>query len=150
MRVNTFCDKTLTENRIDIYYNNLDAETQRVLDFLNEYKKLLGKNGEQEEIFAPSDVYYFERVERKCFAYLHSSVFRVDLSLQNTIDQLAQEGFVRISKSLVVNIFQIKELKSDINMRVKAVLKNGETIIVNRSYKRELYKNIKNLHEWRE
>ncbi|MBQ7767053.1 MAG: LytTR family transcriptional regulator DNA-binding domain-containing protein [Lachnospiraceae bacterium] len=49
-------------------------------------------------------------------------------------------GFARNNKSMLVNIYHIKELKAQVNMRVNIVLDNGEQIVLNRSYKNEFYK----------
>lgn len=147
MIINKFQKDEILLNYLDIYYNICDAEVMAVLNLFNPDKKIIGKNLDKEEIFSPLDVYYFEIVDRKCFAYLHSNQFAVDLNLQNIIDHYSKDGFVRISKSMVVNIYKITGIKADINMRVNAVLDNGEKIIVNRSYRREFYRSIRSLLE---
>lgn len=147
MKVNQYHNKNITENYVDVHYNKLDSETVRVLHFLHNIKKISGKNNDKEEIFSLLDVAYFEIVDRMCFAYLSSSVLQVDLNLQDILEQFGNEGFVRISKSMIVNVYRIKELKSDLNMRVNLVLENGETVIVNRSYKKEFYRKMENLLE---
>ncbi len=149
MKINKFYNKNIIENYIDIYYNIIDSEVNALLNFLDTDKKIIGKNSdsEREVIFTSSDVYYFEMVDRKCFAYLEKSIFVVELSLQNIIERFSSDGFIRISKSMIVNVFKIKYIKSDINMKVNAVLENNEIVIVNRTYKREFYKQIRNLFE---
>jgi len=51
-------------------------------------------------------------------------------------EQLSNYGFVRVSKSNLVNIYKIKQLKPDINMKVYLSFDNGERICINRSYKK--------------
>lgn len=43
-------------------------------------------------------------------------------------------GFARISKSVIVNIRKIREIKPQLNGRFEAVLDNGERQVVNRHY----------------
>ena len=56
------------------------------------------------------------------------------------MDEFGTVGFARNSKSMLVNIYHIKELKAQMNMRVNIVMDNGEQVILNRSYKNEFYK----------
>lgn len=147
MIINKFQRNDILQNYLDIYYATCDDEVMAVLNLFEQNEKIIGKNLESEEIFGAAEVYYFEIVDKKCFAYLHSSVFTVRLSLQNIIDYYTKDGFVRISKSMAVNIYKIRRIKSDINMRVIAILENGEAVIVNRSYRKEFYKSIRDLLE---
>ena len=41
-----------------------------------------------------------------------------------------------VSKSNLINIYKIKQLKPDINMKVYAFFDNGDRICINRSYKK--------------
>lgn len=106
---------------------------------------MIGKSDEAEEVINIADIYYFEIVDRKCFAYLRSGVFNVELNLQAILERFRDDGFLRTSKSMVVNVFKLVQIKSDINMKVHALLENGETVIVNRSYKRSFYSSMKAL-----
>ena len=63
-------------------------------------------------------------------------------ALRDFIEDYADAGFARISKSSVVNIYKIKKLQGDLNMRVIIFLKNDEKLIMNRSYKREFYERL--------
>ena len=51
-------------------------------------------------------------------------------------EMLWNYGFVRVSKSDLINIYRIQQLKPDLNMKVYAYFDNGERICVNRSYKK--------------
>ena len=66
-------------------------------------------------------------------------------ALKDILEEYSKIGFVRISKSVIVNIFKIKKLQGDINMRVIIFLKNDEKLIMNRSYKNDFYKRLNNL-----
>ena len=49
-------------------------------------------------------------------------------------DDLAHLGFVQISKSCVLNINALDNIKPLMNSRMEATLKNGEKIHINRKY----------------
>ena len=101
-----------------------------------------GKNEQGEKLITVSEIYYCEIVDRKCFAYLEKEVYQIDYGLQQFLDAFHGQGMVRISKSMCVNVFFISRIQADFNMRAKLILKNGETLQLNRSYKNEFYKYI--------
>ncbi len=88
----------------------------------------------------PGEILYIEVVERKTYAYLRDSVWRITYGLQQFMDEFGSVGFARNSKSMLVNIYHIQELNAQMNMRVNIVMDNGERIVLNRSYKNEFYK----------
>lgn len=138
----------LKQNRIDFYYSRMDQETEDMIEILDSYNKaILGKNNQETKLLQPSDIYYCEMVDRKCYSYLKESVWQVDHSLQMMLDQYSQLGFVRISKSMVINVYKIDRLKSDINMRVNIILQNGETAVLNRTYRNQFYKYLEKLRK---
>ncbi|MDF2512721.1 MAG: LytTR protein [Herbinix sp.] len=136
----------LEENRIDLYYSKIDQETEDIIKYLEQYNKMLvGKNDHETTWIHPSDIYYCEMVDRKCYSYLKESVWQIDISLQMLLDQYGSLGYVRISKSMLINIYKIDKLKSDINMRVNIILQNGETVILNRTYRSQFYKYLEKM-----
>lgn len=147
MKVNKYFEPGLAENYIDIHYDEIDSETQRVLRFLDVKNTLVGRNEEATKLLYPQDILYCEIVERRCYAYLMEEVWQLDISLQEMLDRYGAIGFARISKSMVVNIYKIDCFKPDINMRVKLILENGEKIILNRAYKSELLTFIENIRK---
>lgn len=136
MKVNEFQQKDILEDRIDFYYRMKTKEVKEILDFLMKHRqRLVGKVNDKELIFSLNDVYYFESVDKKTFAYLDNQVVRIDIRLQDLENAFFELGFIRVNKSTILNVYKINSLKSEINMRVMALLDNGERIQINRSYK---------------
>ncbi|MDC7288074.1 LytTR family transcriptional regulator DNA-binding domain-containing protein [Blautia schinkii] len=136
MKVNEYQRKDILEDRIDFYYRMKTKEVNEILDFLMKHRKrLVGKVNDKEIIFSLNDVYYFESVDKKTFAYLDDQVVRIDIRLQDLENAYYELGFIRVNKSTILNVYKINSLKSEINMRVMALLDNGERIQINRSYK---------------
>ena len=50
--------------------------------------------------------------------------------------------FVRVSKSMVLNIKKIKSVKTAENARMNAALLNGEQVVISRSYVKDLKKRL--------
>ncbi len=147
MIVNKFHNENIEESRVDIYYKDIDAEITGLLNYLSEDKKIIGKSDKVQVILSPRDIFYFEIVDRKCFAYLSACVYNVDFNLRDILERFGSMGYVRISKSMVLNVYRIKEIKSDIQMRMIVVLENDESVVVNRKYKKEFYNYMKHLLE---
>ncbi|BCN30377.1 LytTR family DNA-binding domain-containing protein [Anaeromicropila herbilytica] len=140
MKILKYQKLDLEENRIELYYNKIDQETENIIKIIDSYNKTLTGRNENETTWVHlSDIYYCEIIDRKCYAYLKESIWQVDISLQMLLDQFGSSGFVRISKSMVVNIHKIERLKTDLNMRVNIILDNGETVILNRTYRSQFY-----------
>lgn len=136
MKVNEYQQQDILEDRIDFYYRRKNKEVTEILDFLKKHShRLLGKAKDTEIIFSLKEVYYFESVDKKTFAYLDDKVVQIDTRLQDLEHAYFELGFVRVNKSTVLNVYKIDSLKPELNMRVIASLDNGEKIQVNRSYK---------------
>ena len=110
LKVNCYHDQSLSQNRVDVYYNEKDSEVSALLTFLEETQKLIGRKDGIEKRLLLQEIYYFEAVEKKCFAYLEKQVYQVEGNLQTLEEQYGNLGFVRINKSMVLNILKINEL----------------------------------------
>ena len=142
LKVNCYHDQSLSQNRVDVYYNEKDKEVSALLTFLEESQKLIGRKNGIEKRLLFQEIYYFEAVEKKCFAYLEKQVYQVEGNLQTLEEQYGNLGFVRINKSMVLNILKINELKACVNMKTQAILENGEVVVINRSYKKQFAKRL--------
>lgn len=139
-------EENLKENFLELHYNTIDEETERVLDRLKEPVRYIeGTSGERKTAVAVTDIFYMETVDRKNFAYTEDECLEVKESLKDFTDEFAGSGFVRIGKSCVVNLHKVKRLEGDLNMRVLIFLKNGEKLVMNRSYRSEFYEALKRI-----
>ncbi len=82
----------------------------------------------------PKDVFYFESVDNKVFAYCEKSVYEVRKKLYELEADFAYTDFLRISKSTIVNVAKIQRLSAGFNGRLEAHLKNGEIVLISRQY----------------
>ncbi len=143
VKINFYQEPGLKENHIDLYYNQIDEEITAIKQHLSAFEgMILGKDEEteRERMISPGEILYIEVVERKTYAYLNDSVWRISYGLQQFMDEFGSAGFARNSKSMLVNVYHVQELNAQMNMRVNIVMDNGEQIVLNRSYKNEFYK----------
>ena len=143
MRLNLYEDKNTAEERVDIYYSSMRPAIKQIIDIANSDRPSLKGRPADEElddgidiILDPGDIYYLDHIDRKLFAYTKNGVYRLMTTLASCEEQLWNYGFVRVSKSNLINIYKIKQLKPDLNMKVYASFDNGERICINRSYKK--------------
>ena len=78
--------------------------------------------------------YYIESVEEKTFVYLEKEVYESNLKLYELEEQLKNTSYIRVSKSIILNIEKLQSVKPLINGKLEANLKNNEKILINRHY----------------
>lgn len=143
MKISINRNHEITETEIVISCCEITPEiesimaTLRILD-----KKITGsKNGEL-YILDVANIMYIEAVDRKTFIYTLDDCFETKLKLYEIEQQLCKYGFMRISKSCLVNIRYIRSLKREFNHKLLITFENNEKIIVSRQYTDELKKRL--------
>lgn len=82
----------------------------------------------------PSQIFYFEAVDNRVFAYLEQDVCETRLKLYELEKRFAGTDFFRASKSTIINLAKVKNFSPAFNGRFEACMKNGEKLIVSRQY----------------
>lgn len=108
------------------------AEIVQTLTYLN--KTITGKSDGRSYALTASQIYYFESIDNKVFAYTKHDVYEVHLKLYQLEDIFSNTPLVRINKNTILNIRKIKTFLSRINGRMEAMLHNGEKMIISRKY----------------
>lgn len=146
MRLIKTKEEYLDENYLELHYDEIDSETAAVLERLRPALKYIEGNMDGKRLTLPlTDMFYFETVDRKTFGYTRDICIEVKETLQSIIDEYENAGFVRISKSSIVNLYKIKRLQGNLNMRTMIYLKNDECLVMNRGYRTEFYKALDKL-----
>lgn len=127
--------KPNTEEEIIIRCKNLTPEVMKLISSLKEDKsKITGYEGENITPLFLKDIYYFESVDNKVFAYTKEKVYEVKLKLYEIEETYDCTDMLRISKSTIINLSKIAHLTPRLNGKFESVMKNGETIIISRQY----------------
>jgi DNA-binding LytR/AlgR family response regulator len=131
------------EDEIIIRCHHLD---ERVLELIrtlkNEKAKLSAYTADGITMLDLEDVYYFESVDNKVFAYCAKQVYEIRRKLYELEADYEGTDFLRISKSAIVDLSKIVHLSAVFNGRLEAKLKNGEKIIISRQYVPALRKKL--------
>ena len=96
---------------------------------------------EQTYMLNIGNIYYIESVDKKTFIYTKDNCYETKYKLYE-LENLLNMNFLRCAKAMIVNIRKIKSVKSDINGRMNARLLNDETVVIARSYVKDLKKRL--------
>lgn len=140
VRIRKICDKEAEQVIIDC------VEVTREIEEIYEY--VLGKGTEisgvnekgQMKRFCLEDVYYFEALDEKLFAYTGNEVYELKMRLYEAEREYKKYHFVRCSKSVVMNLMLLEGISPALNGRFFAHMKNGEKLIVSRQYAADIKK----------
>ena len=127
---------TVSETEVEVRFRERDSEVENIVRAISSSGDVIygiDDKGDTEMIYI-SQILYIEAVDKDVFAYRAEGVYRIRKTLYELEDDLKDKLFVRISKSTIVNIKAIKTISPEDFRRVKLLLKNGEYLIVSRSY----------------
>ena len=128
-------DQSLDHVEVIFRTPRIDADVIEAVSRLRLFdQKLTGQADGITHIVPAKDVLYFESVDKKTFFYTADKVFETQMRLYEIEDKLANCGFVRIGKSIVVNLKEVASLKSDVAGKMIATLSNGERAVISRAY----------------
>lgn len=136
------------KERIDIYYSEMTPTIKQIAAIVQDEKPVLyGSNEDGKVLLDVREIYYFDTVDRRTFAYTGEHVFQVAKNLSMLEEELRLYGFIRINKANLINIYMIRKIKPEANMKISAVLKNGEKLQINRAYKKEFEDYLKEIRK---
>ncbi len=123
------------ETEVIIKYHYMDPDVKRLVQKIESCNHTVfgDDNGRQYRINT-YDIYYIESVDKKSFIYTKDQVFRSELKLYHFVEELKDLDFVQVSKSCILNLEVLKNIKSLYNSRMEATLINDEKVTVSRTY----------------
>ena len=125
------------EDEIIVKVRDLSEDALNVIKRLKEggdKDAIAGFAGDSIVMIPLNDIFYFDAVDNKVFAYTKDKCTEVKKKLFEIEREYEQTSFLRISKNAVVNIKKIERLFPEFNGRLEARIKNGESIIISRGY----------------
>lgn len=123
------------EEEIIIKCNSLDENMVKFINYVKHGSERLTVYKDGGMFFLnPEEVFYFESVEQRVFAYCQTEVYQVKSRLYELQEELPGWDFVRVSKSIILNLKKLKSLTPAFGGRYEALLKNGEKVIISRQY----------------
>lgn len=129
---------------VEIRCHEMTEEVREIVTFIKTRNgQLTGvQEGKQYEI-PVTDICYIEAVDERTFLYTSKQVYETRQRLYELEELLKEKYFLRVSKSMLLNLMKIQAIKPALNGRLTAVLKSGEEIIISRKYVQELRRALK-------
>ncbi|MGD6964278.1 LytTR family DNA-binding domain-containing protein [Fictibacillus phosphorivorans] len=113
----------------------LNDEVIKVLTSLRSLeRKVLGTKDGKVYLLLPNDIYYFESVDKKTFAYTEKSVYEVSLRLYQIEELFGDVNFFRATKASILNLDRLQSISPRIGGRLEVKMENGENLLVSRQY----------------
>lgn len=128
------------EEQIIIKCHEITPELQRLISRLKAQDVLIAYDGNEIYRISQSKVYYIESIDNKTFLYSKDKVFDSKQKLYELEDYLSGSDFLRVSKSIILNLSKIKSLSPALSGRFEALLDNGEKVIISRQFVSDLKK----------
>ena len=86
------------------------------------------------QLLEPQEVYYFEAVDNRVFAYCETEVYEVHKKLYELEEQFDNTDFFRCSKSVILNLSKVYKLTPVLGGRFEVLLSNNEKSTISRQY----------------
>ncbi|WP_348921014.1 LytTR family DNA-binding domain-containing protein [Enterococcus rotai] len=132
-----------TEEQATFKLHQLSPTIEKVISILNEEEHFLigeAENALYKILF--SDILYIEVVDKRSFIYTEKQVYQSNDKLYQLEEKLMHFDFIRISKSMLLNIEAIQAIAPLLSGRFEARLINEEKVAISRKYVPELKKGL--------
>lgn len=127
------------EEQVQFQIHQITKNVTTLVDLVKQSENVL--HGKEEDITYKvpyAEIYYIESVDKKTFLYTEERVLTLQYRLYELEELLDQRFFLRVSKSMIVNLRRIAQLTPTLSGRFEATLQNGEKISISRRYVKEM------------
>lgn len=129
---------------LEIRCHEISDEVREIVAFVKSRQgQLTGTADDRMYEIAVSDIFYIESVDNKTFIYCKNREYETKQKLYELEEMLRDKHFLRVSKSVLLNLMKVSSIKPALNSRLTAVLFSGEQVIISRKYVPELKKALK-------
>lgn len=144
MKIKVVEDISLNEIEVVINCPKKDTQVEKIYNAVKSCAiSIMGKSEGENYVIDINDIYYFEAVDNKVFAYCEKEIYEVSYKLHDLVEMLAQSSFMQTARTIVLNIKKIKKVNTLVNGRILAMLSNGEKIIITRLYAQKFKAKLK-------
>lgn len=132
------------KDEVIIRYRQMTEHIEEIVKFVEgQGEKLVAIKDGQQFLISIHKIIYLESVDGVTYLYTEHEVYKTSLTLVLFEALYVEEGFFRCSKSMVINIYRIKKLKSMSGSRIDVTLDNDEHVVISRHYSKELRRIIR-------
>lgn len=134
------------EERAELFIRKEDKEIRELVRYLEmeQFRQgiLICQKGKDICRLHMRAIYYIESLQEIQYIHTEKEVYTTKQRLY-LLERELPEGFVRISKSVILNMEKVKEYRPVMGGMMMAELANGEKTYISRKYLKELRKKIR-------
>lgn len=138
MKVNINIISSELEEEVNFNVHNVEKKVTQAIELLtssNEViKHLLGRKEDKYYKVNVDEIFYIEAIDRKLFIYTKTETYEISEKLYTLEEQLSNVNFIRISKSMLLNINKIHSFYAKLSGNLEALLTNKEKVTISRRY----------------
>lgn len=138
MKVNINIVSSEVEEEVNFNIYNVNPKINEAIELLTSSNKiikhLLAKKEDKHYKVNIDDIFYIESIDRKIFIYTKAETYEISEKLYILEEQLSNSNFIRISKSMLLNINKIYSFYPKLSGNLEALLTNKEKVIISRRY----------------
>lgn len=137
--------KSPKDERTKFVPSQTETNLGNVEDYIKGKKNVIVGYGPSKEMYQIrlDAILYFEAVGENVFAYTKGNVYEIKYRLYKIEEVVKALDYVRVSKSLLVNMKKIDSISSADGGRKNIHMVNGETVVASRMYVKELMNQMK-------
>lgn len=138
MRLTLIENAKAEETQVTVEYREQNEPVKKLIAFVERLDKkeneLIGAFEGEFYPLKEEDILYIEAMERKTFCYTAQRVYELEEKLYELESKYSHLDFMRISKSVIINLQRIQALKPDFGGKILATMDNGEKLYISRQY----------------
>lgn len=136
MKISLDIDPAHEETKVTIHCKEMDASIKQILNFLNERETefIVGRKGERQHILMPDEIHYFHSEGDTVLATTSEGRFKVKEKLYELEQLLPSHQFIRLSKSVIANLYEVSHFESSFNGTLCVYFKSGVKEYASRHY----------------
>lgn len=145
MNVSVDIDSRFEEAKVTIESPELTEDVQEVLTFIKgrDTKFLIGKEGDMQHIIKPAEIHYCHTENDKVIAVTGKGSFQLTERLYELEELLPTHQFIRLSKSVIANLYELSRFEASFNGTLCVYFKSGAKEYVSRTYVKDIKNALK-------
>lgn len=135
MKVVIHTNSAEQEVSIEIFCKEITKQIKKLKSHIELFDlRIEGKYDGQKEYINAKDILYIEAVDKKSFLYTSDKVYESATKLYEFEMALDASDFFRCSKSMIINVNQIKKLRPELSRNIRVTMSNEEIVMISRRY----------------
>lgn len=136
MKISLDIDGEYEETKVIIQCREMDDSIKEIMDFLkgNKASFLVGRAGDMQHILKPEEIHYFHTESDSVIAVTSRGSFMLKEKLYELEEMLPSARFIRLSKSVIANLYELSRFEASFNGTLCVYFKSGAKEYVSRNY----------------